>query len=355
MSVAPATEPITRAGAATRGRRPHPVRELLVWRVPLGVLSVVFVAIFTYLATRVLPGDAASAILGQQATPAALARLRAELGLDQSTVGGLIHWAGAFFSGHFGNSLTSSQYGGAESSSIAVSAASSVTGLVMPRLVNSAVLLVLVALVSTILGVLAGVLAAYRRDGLFDDIASLLSLVASALPEFVVGVFVVYVFAVGVFDWFPAVSILPPGQSIWQHPEELVLPVVTLVIVTTPYMFRMVRAAMIEALTSDYAEVAQLKGASPMRLLFYHALPNAIAPAVQVFGLNLLYLAGGIVLVETVFQYPGVGLTLVEAVQTRDVTVLQFIVVLLSIFYVTLNILTDVVVLLATPRRRAPR
>jgi peptide/nickel transport system permease protein len=117
----------------------------------------------------------------------------------------------------------------------------------------------------------------------------------------------------------------------------------------------MVRASMIEALTSDYAEVAELKGASTSRLLFCHALPNSIASALQVFGLNLLYLAGGIVLVETVFQYPGIGLTLANAVETRDVPVIQFIVVLLAIFYVTLNIITDLLVLLSTPRRRAPR
>jgi peptide/nickel transport system permease protein len=322
MSVSSAAAPSTQVHAVTRARRPHPVRKLLIWRVPLGVVSVVLVAIFTYLATRVLPGDAASAILGQQATPASLARLRAQLGLDESTIAGFTHWAGEFGSGHFGNSLGNGQ---------------SVTGVVMPHLLNSAVLVVAVALVW------------------LDGVTSLFSLVAAALPEFVVGVFVVYVLAGGVFEWFPAVSILPPNQRIWDQPEKLVLPIVTLVIVTTPYMLRMVRAATIEALTSDYAEVAQLKGASPTRLLFRHALPNAVAPAAQVFGLNLLYLAGGIVLVEAVFQYPGIGLTLVEAVRTRDVTVLQFIVVLLSIFYVTLNILTDLVVLLATPRRRAPR
>jgi peptide/nickel transport system permease protein len=225
----------------------------------------------------------------------------------------------------------------------------------MPHLVNSAVLVAVVAVISTLLGVIAGVVAAWRRDGLFDDVTSVLSLVVSALPEFVVGVFVVFIFSVGLFEWFPAVSILPPEQRIWDQPEKLVLPALTLIIVTMPYMFRMVRAATIEALNSDYAEVAELKGASPMRLLFRHALPNAVAPAVQVFGLNLLYLAGGIVLVETVFQYPGIGLTLVEAVRVRDVNVLQFIVVLLAVFYVTLNILTDLVVLLATPRRRAPR
>ena len=326
--------------ARAEGRAVHPVRSLLAWRVPLGALSVAAVAVITYFATRVLPGDAATAILGQNATPQRLALVREQLGLNQSVVGGFTTWVGDFASGHFGNSLVQSR---------------PVTDVVMPKLANSAVLVVVVALVSTILGAVFGVLAAYWRDKRFDDVSSVLSLVASALPEFVVGVFVVFVFGIGIFTWFPAVSILPPDQRIWDQPNKLVLPALTLVIVTMPYMFRMVRAAVIEALNSDYAEVAELKGVSAPRLLFGHALPNALAPAVQVFGLNVLYLAGGIVLVETVFQYPGIGLTLVNAITSRDVPVLQFIVVLLAIFYVTLNILTDVIVLLVTPRRRAPR
>lgn len=340
MAVLPAASQGSDITPATPGRAAHPVRQLLFWRVPLGLLSVVLVAIFTYIATRVLPGDAAAAILGQHATPAALAHLREQLGLDHSTISGLTHWLASFASGHFGNSLANGQ---------------PVTSVVLPHLANSLVLVVLVAIASTVIGVITGVVAANRRDGRFDDIFSVLSLVTSALPEFVVGVLVVFVFSVGLLTWFPSVSILGSGQQIWNQPDKVILPVVTLVIVTTPYMFRMVRAAMIEALSSDYAEVAQLKGVSASRLLFRHALPNAAAPAVQVFGLNVLYLAGGIVLVETVFQYPGIGLTLVNAVQTRDVTVLQFIVVLLAIFYVSLNILTDLVVLLLTPRRRAPR
>ncbi|MCS5721449.1 ABC transporter permease [Herbiconiux sp. CPCC 203407] len=325
---------------AAAGRAAHPIRRLLLWRVPLGVLSVVLVGVLTYLATRVLPGDAASAILGQFATPEALASLREELGLDQPLVPGLLSWFGDFVTGQFGTSLATR---------------GPVTDVVLPRLENSAVLILIVALVSTVIGVVGGVMAANRRDGIFDSSASLVALVASALPEFVVGVFVIFVFSVGFLDWFPAVSIIPPEDRIWDEPIKLVLPALTLVIVTAPYMFRMVRAAMIEALTSDYAEVARLKGASTARLLFRHALPNATAPAVQVLGLNLLYLAGGIVLVETVFQYPGIGLALASAVQTRDVPVLQFIVVLLAIFFVTLNILTDLLVLLSTPRRRAPR
>lgn len=322
------------------GAAAHPVRSMLLWRVPLGVLSVALVGLLTYLATRVLPGDAASAILGQFATPEALESLRAELGLDQPLVPGLLSWFGDFVTGQFGTSLATR---------------GPVTDVVLPRLENSAVLILIVALVSTVIGVVGGVIAANRRDRFFDTSASLVALVASALPEFVVGVFVVFVFSVGIFDWFPAVSIIPPEDRIWDEPIKLVLPVLTLVIVTAPYMFRMVRAAMIEALTSDYAEVARLKGASTVRLLFRHALPNASAPAIQVFGLNLLYLAGGIVLVETVFQYPGIGLALASAVQTRDVPVLQFIVILLAVFFVAVNILTDLLVLLSTPRRRAPR
>jgi peptide/nickel transport system permease protein len=224
-----------------------------------------------------------------------------------------------------------------------------------PRLANSIVLIVATAIISTVLGVLLGMWAAARRDSWVDHSLSVTALVASSLPEFVVAVFVVMVFAVTIFAWFPAVSILPEGEHIWNEPNKLVLPVVALVIVVTPYVFRMFRASLIEAMSSDYVEVATLKGASTRRLLFGHALPNSLAATIQVIGLNLLYLAGGIALVETVFQYPGIGLSLVASITDRDVPVIQFLVVLLAIAYVLLNVATDVAVLLVTPRRRLPR
>lgn len=312
---------------------------MILRRSASGVVSIVIVAAIVYFATLVLPGDAAHSILGKNATPDRVAILRHQLHLDQSAWSGFLHWAGAALRGDFGTSLTNSQH---------------VVSFVAPRILNTAVLLVVTAVVSSVLGVVLGALAASRRDRLSDQVMSVFALVASALPEFVVGVFVVLVLAIKL-NWFPAISILPPNTSIWQRPNELVLPVVTLVIVTTPYVFRMSRASIIEALHSDYAELARLKGASPARLLFRHALPNAMAPTVQVIGLNLLYLAGGVVLVETVFQFPGVGLTLVGAVNDRDVPTIQFIVVVLSAFYVVLNVITDLVVLLLTPRRRLPR
>jgi peptide/nickel transport system permease protein len=152
----------------------------------------------------------------------------------------------------------------------------------------------------------------------------------------------------------PAVSVLPGGSKPWDHPDALVLPVATLVLVIAPYVFRMMRGAMIEALESDYVELAELKGLSRHRVLL-HAVLNAIAPTIQVIGLNLLYLAGGIVVVEYVFNYPGIGQALVAAVSNRDIPVIQMIVLVLAGFYVFVNIVSDVLVLLVTPRRRLRR
>jgi peptide/nickel transport system permease protein len=323
-----------------KARTNHPIRSLLVQRLLTGVVSVVVISIVVYAATLVLPGDAATAILGQQATPQRLVELRHQLHLDQSPIGGYLSWAKAALHGDFGTSLTQR---------------APVWDLMAPRLANSIVLIVVTAIISTILGVLLGMWAAARRDSWVDHSLSVTALVASSLPEFVVAVFVVMVFAVTVFAWFPAVSILPEGEHIWNEPNKLVLPVVALVIVVTPYVFRMFRASLIEAMSSDYVEVATLKGASTSRLLFGHALPNSLAATIQVVGLNLLYLAGGIALVETVFQYPGIGLSLVASITDRDVPVIQFLVVLLAIAYVFLNVATDVAVLLVTPRRRLPR
>jgi len=177
----------------------------------------------------------------------------------------------------------------------------------------------------------------------------------TSLPEFVVAITLVIVLSTVVWHVLPAVSLLAPGTYAWNQPELLVLPVATLVIVVVPYIFRMMRAAMVEALESDYVEMARLKGAPEWRVVLVHALPNAIAPTIQVIGLNFLYLAGGVVIVEYVFNFPGIGQGLVDAVNDRDIPVIQFIVLVLAAFYVVMNIVTDVIALLATPRRRIAR
>lgn len=317
--------------------RRHPIARMVATRLASGVLSVFVVSAIVYWATLVLPGNAASAILGQSATPERVAELTERLNLDEPMLSQYWNWLTGAVRLDFGTSLANGQ---------------PVTQYLMPRLENSIVLVVVAALVSTLLGLALGAWAALRRDKPVDHGLSVVALVASALPEFVVGVFVVLTFSVAVFHWFPAVSVLPPGVHAWERPAQLVLPVLTLVIVVTPYVFRMMRAATIEALNSEYVELATLKGVSRNRILVRHAIPNALAPTIQVIGLNLLYLAGGIVLVETVFNYQGLGLALVNAVNTRDVPVIQFIVVLLAVFYVLLNIATDLLVLLVSPRKR---
>ena len=318
----------------------RPIRSMLIRRGSLGVMTIVLIAVIVYAATVVLPGDAATAILGQQATPARIHALRDQLGLNQPLLTRFWHWATHAVRGDFGNSL---------------SLGAPVTSLVGVRLANSAILVAFTAVISTLLGVVLGTFAAFRRDGIFDSVTSVIALVGSALPEFVVAIFVIMLFSINVFHLFPAISLLAPGASILGSFNKLILPIVTLVIVVTPYVFRMARGSMIEVLDSDYVEFARLKGVPMRRILFRHGLPNALAPVIQVVGLNLLYLAGGIVLVETIFDYPGIGQLLVQSIDNRDVPIIQFIVLVLAVFYVVLNILTDVGVLLVTPRKRFPR
>lgn len=335
----------------SRALADRPILSMIIRRLLLGVLTIVMIAVIVYAATTVIPGDAATAILGHTASPGRIEKLRAELGLDEPVLTRFWHWATNAVQLDFGNSLGEA----APATSRGTASSNAVTSLASERLENSIVLVAVTAVISTILGLLTGIYAAYRRDGFFDTVGSVVSLIASALPEFVVAIFCVLVFATSVFTWLPGISVLQPGVSILSEPEKLILPVLALVIVVTPYMFRMTRGAMIEALDSDYVEFARMKGASTLRVAFKHALPNALPPIIQVVGLNLLYLAGGIVLVEAIFNYPGIGLMLVNAISGRDVPVIQYIVILLAVFYVLLNIVTDVCVLLVTPRRRYPR
>jgi len=329
-----------RATGAGRVRRGHPIGRLVISRLGGGVITLIIVSIVVFAATQILPGNAAYAVLGHNATPARLHALELQLGLNRSAAAQYGAWIGGLLTGKAGNSLANGQ---------------PVWALVAPRLVNSAVLVALSGLAGALIGVLLGAIAALRKDSFFDHAFSVVSLAVTALPEFVVAISLVILFATVVFQLLPAVSVLPPGTWAWQQPELLVLPVATLVIVIVPYIFRMMRAAMIEALESEYVEMARLKGLPAWRVLLVHALPNAVPPTVQVIGLNLLYLAGGIVVVEYVFDFPGIGQGLVNAVSNRDIPVIQLIVVILAAFYVFMNILTDVVALLATPRRRIAR
>ncbi|HJW76799.1 MAG TPA: ABC transporter permease [Thermoleophilia bacterium] len=337
---APASPPVGSPGELSRAKRHHPIRDMVVRRAALGVLTLLLVSIVIFAATVLLPGNAARAVLKNSATPERIKAVEAQLHLDRPAVVQYWTWMTGVMRGDFGSSLANGQ---------------SVSHLVGMRIENSAVLVVLAGVLGTVISLVLGMLAAARRDGWLDNTVSISSLAITALPEYVVAIVLVMIFATNVFHVLPAISVIPPGEPPWSEPSALVLPVATLVIVIIPYIFRMMRGAMIEALESDYVEMANLKGVRRSRVLMVHALPNAIAPTIQVIGLSILYLAGGIVVVEYVFNYPGIGQGLVNAVADRDIPMIQFIVLVLAVFYVFMNILSDVIALWVTPRRRVPR
>jgi peptide/nickel transport system permease protein len=335
-----ATEAPERVGPPSKAPRPHPIRDLLIKRSLIGILTLVLVSILVFAATQTLPGNAASAVLLNTATPQRLHALEVQLGLNRPAVDQYWTWLTGVLHGNFGKSLANGQ---------------PVSTLIGGRILNSLALVVLAGAIGTLIGVGLGVLAAARRDSVFDHVLSVTSLGVTALPEFVVAVVLIIFFAAVVVHWFPAVSVFVPGTAPWSNPKELVLPVATLVIVVVPYVFRMMRASMIDALESDYVQMARLKGVPKWRVLLFHALPNAIAPTIQVVGLTFLYLAGGVVVVEYMFNYPGLGQALVSAVSDRDIPQIQAIVLVLAAFYIAVNILTDVIALAVSPRRRLPR
>lgn len=310
---------------------------LILRRLALGVVTLLAASVLIFAATQALPGDAARSILGRTATPESLAQLRAQLGLDKPVVEQYTDWIGGVLTGDLGTSLAAGR---------------PVTDVLGERIEYSAFLMLLAALASIPLAIVIGAVSARRRDGPFDHAVSIVTLALASLPEFVVGIALVVLFSTTVFNWLPAVTVVDPGSPPWSYPRELVLPTITLVIAVTPYVARIVRAATVEILESEYVEMARLKGLPERLVLWRHAVPNGLPPTFQVVALNLAYLAGGIVVVEAVFNYPGIGLALVDAVQNRDMPVVQALALLIAALYVLLNILADIATILVSPRLR---
>ena len=312
-------------------------RRLIVRRIGLGVLTLWLVSLVVFAAVIALPGDAATAILGKEATPDRVAALREKLHLNDSTVSQYLHWLGGILTFDLGNSAATQQ---------------PVTQLLSDRVGNSAFLVFVASVVAIPLSILIGVWLAMKRDRPADHVTSTVTLVLAALPEFVIGICLILLFATGVFHLFPAVSLLAPGEKAWQDPQVVVLPAATLVIAVVPYISRIMRGSMIEVLESEYVTMARLKGLPERRVIWRHAVPNAIVPAIQVTALQLAWMAGGVVVVEFVFQYPGIGAALVDAVANRDMPVVQTVTMLAAGIYVGLNLLADLGTILVTPRLR---
>jgi peptide/nickel transport system permease protein len=306
----------------------------------MGVLTLLVASAIIFAATQALPGDAARAILGQQATPERLAEVRHELNLDRSKPAQYWDWLTHAVRGDLGTSLTSTTLD------------QPVTAYVGPRALNSLILVALAMLVTAPVAVLLGAISAYRRDRASDHAISVVSLGLAALPDFAIALGLVLLLSTSVFHLLPAVSTFESTASIASHGEMLVLPVLTLVVWEAPYIARIMRAALIDVLESDYVEMARLKGMPERRVILRHALPNAVVPLIQVLAVQTSFLAGSIVVVEFVFGYPGIGQGLIQAVSARDVPTVQAITLLVVAVYVVINLVSDALTILVTPRLR---
>lgn len=323
---------------ATGDTTSHAVRyRFLVRRLAWGLVTLFCVSVLVFAATQILPGDPARAILGQGASAERVAQLNEQLGVDEPPLVQYGNWIGGVVTGDLGESVASGR---------------PVTETIGPRIVNSSVLVLFAGLIALPLGASVGVLAASRRGRPSDESLSMGSLVLASMPEFVIGLLLTTVFATTVFHVLPAVAVIPPGESVFSNPQALILPVMTLVAAVVPYLFRMARASSIDVLESDYVTMARLKGLSERRVLWRHAVPNALVPLIQVSALELAWMAGGIVVVEFLFGYPGIGSALTQAVGQRDVPLIQAIVLFLASIYVVLNLIADLLTILVTPRLR---
>jgi peptide/nickel transport system permease protein len=314
-----------------------PMLRLIVWRIAIGCVTLLALSMLVFGVTQALPGDAAVQILGPHATAEQIVALRTNLGLDRPIAVQYVGWLMGILHGNFGNSLTGGE---------------SVSALLAPHIIASAALMLFSATIAIPVALLLGVWSAVKRDRAFDHACSGILLVCASLPEFVIGIGLVALLATTWLRFFPPVSLLSPDDPILDQLRYLALPVATLVITSTPYVARMMRASMIEVLDSQYIAMARLNGIDERRIVFDYALRNAIPASIQVIALTLTYLAGGIVVVEAVFDYPGIGTAFIDAVRYRDLPTVQCLSLAIGSVYVLTNLLADIAVILCTPKLR---
>ena len=313
--------------------------KLVAQRLLYGMLTILVVSVLVFAGTEILPGDVATAILGQNALPETLQAIRDSLGLDRPAYIRYFEWIHDLITGDLGNSMANGR---------------KITELIMARLGNTIMLAVLTAGISVPLAVILGILAAMFSGTFFDRVITVGTLCVVSVPEFFIASLLVFLFAV-TLNWLPAVSFVAGRQTFFQILRTLTLPILTLMFGTTAYMTRMIRTAVLNVITSPYIEQALLKGASRKRIIMRHALPNALSPIFNVIALNLAWLVSGVVIVETVFAYPGLGKLMIDAVSTRDIPLVQALGMIICGTYVVLNILADVLSIIANPRLRHPK
>ena len=322
-----------------RGR--HPTGRFIVRRVSAGIATLLVATMLIFAAVQVLPGNVASVVLGRNATPQRIAALDADLHLNQALPARYVRFVANLATGHLGDS----------SASLAQGRRLSVWGVIHTPLRNSVILALLTLVFYIPLSLTLGTLAALRAGRRVDHAISVSALAVGAMPEFLVGTLLIVLFFTKL-NLLPPVTQINPGQTPFTHPDGLVLPVLTLLGVSTAFGVRLVRASMVEVLDEDFVAMARLNGQPERRVIMRYALRNALGPAIQVLAQTVQYLIGGIIITETVFDYPGIGNKLVQAVSVRDIQEIAVISAILATIYIAINILADLAVVLVVPKLR---
>lgn len=317
----------------------HPIVKLVAQRLALSTLLLLAASVLIFVGTQILPGDVAQSILGQSATPESLANLRAELGLNEPPMTRYFAWLGDALQGDLGTALTNGR-------DIAESLGY--------RLKNTLFLAFWAAVISVPLAIFLGLLAVRYRDRWPDKLISAVTLTSISIPEFLIGYVLMYFVSVKL-GWFSAVALINDDMTLGEKLSSIALPVMVLTLVVLAHMMRMTRAAILNVMQSAYIETAELKGLSGFAVIARHAFPNAVAPIVNVVMLNLAYLVVGVVVIEVVFTYPGMGQYLVDHVSKRDIPVVQACGLIFAAVYIGLNMIADIVSILANPRLRHPK
>ncbi len=313
--------------------------RLIGQRLALGALTLLVVSVLIFFAVELLPGDLAEAVLGQAATEETVAAMRDQLGLDRPAPVRYLEWLGGAVTGDFGSSLVTGERVG---------------DAIGERFQNTLMLAAYAALIAVPVSITLGILVALLRNSVFDRVANVLTLTSISSPEFFLGYILILYLSVKT-GWFPAIASQTADMTLGEYMYRTFLPALTLVLVVTAHMMRMTRAAIINLLASPYIEMARLKGVSPLKVIVKHALPNAWAPIINVVALNLAYLITGVVLVEVVFVYPGIGQLLVDAVSKRDFPIVQACCLIFAATFILLNLAADVGSILTNPRLRHPK
>ncbi|MGR3322551.1 MAG: ABC transporter permease [Pseudooceanicola sp.] len=312
---------------------------LVAKRLGLGLITLLVISIIIFFMVELLPGDIAQAVLGQGATEENLQAMREQMGLNKPAIVRYFEWLSGAVVGNFGESIVTGER---------------VTSVISTRFINTLFLAAYAAVIAVPFAITLGIAVALLRNTLFDRVANVLTLTSISSPEFFLGYILILYLSVK-SNMFPAISSLSPDMSFGELLERTFLPALTLVLVVTAHMMRMTRAAIINLLASPYIEMARLKGMPPWKVIVKHALPNAWAPIINVIALNLAYLITGVVLVEVVFVYPGIGQTLVDAVSKRDFPLVQACCLIFAATFILLNLAADVGAILTNPRLRHPK